>query len=58
MFVAGDAPGHAEQVQVRQRDRQAPPQRAQESHRRSQAQQKDIDHKLRPIVSSTERSKS
>jgi hypothetical protein len=46
MFVAGDTPGHAEQVQVRQRDRQASPQRAQESHRRSQAQQKDLDHKL------------
>jgi hypothetical protein len=44
MYGAGDAPGHAEQVQVRQRDRQAPPQRAQESHSRSQAQQKDLDH--------------
>ncbi len=44
MFVAGDAPGHAQQVQVRQRDRQAPSQRAQKSHCWSQAQQKDLDH--------------
>ena len=41
-MIAGDPPGHAQQVQVCQRDRPDPPQRAQEPHCRGQAQQEDL----------------